>query len=111
MDTKKVADYQVLKINILHAEKEIEECFKLMEKKQIIDTNNPSDYGANGFSLLMYFDEINIMALNDENITKLKQALIRYQKMRRQQSTLELELRAETLIMKQNIKSTQGIQQ
>jgi len=108
MDTQKIAEYQNLKIDLLHTEKEIEERIRLLEKKQVIDTNNPMDYGVKGFSMLLYFDEINIMALSDKNIEKIKQLLTKYQKIRKQQSILELQLKVESQVVRQQMNSIKG---
>jgi len=110
MDTQKLATYQNYRIELANIEKTIEERFKVLEKKQIIETDRPMDYGSRGFSLIMYFDEINIMALSPENIEGIKQLLIKYGKIRKQQSTLELELKAENKIAQQQLKSVKGFE-
>lgn len=92
MEITDIAKLQKLRTDTLRKEQQLEESFRLFEKKQQIDFDRPSDYGQRVFNMIMYFDEINIMALNTEHIDKIKFLLVEYRQLRKEQRNLEVEV-------------------
>ena len=84
-------EFHNINTEIKKLEKEIEISFKKFEKKEEIEFSRCYDYGERGFNLTLYFDEINIKALSDENINKIKLLLVKYRELRKKQKILESE--------------------
>jgi len=99
---------QQIRFHLVDLEKSIEEIFKLFEKRQRVQYHRNKDYGERGFFLNMLFDEINLDAFSDENISKIKNLLVEYQKLRDEQKKLEDKLLEKEVIAKMNVNDTKG---
>jgi len=105
VNVENIAEYQNIRIELNGIEKEIENLFRMLEKKQRIDFDRCSDYGERGFVLHLFFDQINIQALKEENIEKLKILLIKYDNLRTLQSRAEEKMNIDKSIEKSNKKT------
>lgn len=92
MDDNKFSEMQLIKIRIRELEDKIREKFENFTKNQQIVFDRCSDYGERFFNISLYFDDINIQALSDENINQIKQFLIQYRQLRKNQRQLEVDL-------------------
>ena len=92
MSTNTIAKFQKIKIDVRSLEKQIEGKFKLFEKNQTIELEMTHDYGRRMFSLILFFDEINLTAFSDKSLNELRSLVSQYKMLRKSQAKIESQL-------------------
>lgn len=75
-------------------EKDVEIQFKLFEKRQEIPPAMNEDYSERGFTLHVYFDQINLAQI-DKILGQVKALLIQYRALRKREAVLAQAIREE----------------
>jgi hypothetical protein len=101
MNTETVTKYQILNVEVAEVEKRIAAAMRRFEKRQDIDGSRNRDHGNRGFALMIYYDEINLLAFDPDFIAGLKADVVKHRTLRKTQIGLETEILADQVIAAQ----------
>lgn len=85
-----------IKKRVFECEEGMEKIMRLFENKSKIDFDRTDDWGARGFSMQIWFDQLNIAAI--DKMQDLRNLYVEFIKLRRRQKQLEVVYNSERRI-------------
>jgi len=85
-------NYSVILTQIKQIEKEIQDLFKVVIRKETIKQYRPRDFCRRSFYLDIFFDMLNIGFFTEDNMNKMKDLIVRHDELRTQQKLLESDI-------------------
>jgi hypothetical protein len=98
---QKITEYTLVLHEVNLQEQKLNDCFLDMIRRQKVEQFRCRDYARRTFNLDIIYDHININFFTEENIKKVKNLIVEYEKLRKKQKNLEHEINQSKVVENQ----------